>query len=97
MPDFLHFLLILFPFILAIILLVVKRWKADTTGIVVWLLVSILAFYFSTPLTDIFVISIAGIIDSFKITLMVGVSIFMITYMAESGALQRIIIFIKTS
>ncbi|MCK4848089.1 MAG: L-lactate permease [Candidatus Heimdallarchaeota archaeon] len=96
MADLLQFLLILFPFGLAIYLLVIKRWKADTTGIIVWLLVSILAYFLSTSLSDIFIISIAGIVDSLKITLMVGASIFMITYMSESGALKRIIVFIKT-
>jgi len=96
MADLLQFLLILFPFGLAIFLLVVKRWKADTTGIIVWILVCILAYILSTSITDIFVISIAGIVDSLKITLMVGASIFMITYMSESGALRRIIVFVKT-
>ncbi len=42
------------------------------------------------------IISLAGIIDSLKITLMVGASIFMITYMGETSALKRIIVFIKT-
>jgi lactate permease len=96
MTDLLQFLLILFPFGLAIFLLVIKSWKADTTGIIVWLLVSVLAYFLATPITDIFLISIAGIVDSLKITLMVGASIFMITYMNESGALRRIIVFVKT-
>ncbi len=96
MADLLQFLLIIFPFALAIFLLVKKRWKADTTGITVWILISIIAFLFSASISDIFVISIAGIIDSLKITLMVGASIFMITYMSESGALRRIIVFVKT-
>jgi len=96
MADLFQFLLILFPFGLAIFLLIVKHWKADTTGVIVWILVSSIAVYFSTPLIDIFIISLAGIMDSFKITLMVGASIFMITYMGESGALKRIIVVIKT-
>ncbi|NHJ00951.1 MAG: L-lactate permease [Candidatus Heimdallarchaeota archaeon] len=96
MANFLQFFLILFPFLLAIFLLVVKRWKADTTGLLVFIMIAILAFYWSTSLESIIVISLAGIIDSFKITLMVGASILMITYMSESGALKRIIVFIKT-
>lgn len=96
MADLLQFLLILFPFGLAIFSLVIKRWKADTTGIIVWILVSILAYFLATLLADIFVISISGIVGSMKITLMVGASIFMITYMSESGALRRMIVFVKT-
>jgi lactate permease len=96
MADLLQFLLIILPFALAIFLLVVNRWKADTTGIIVWILISFLAFIFSTSISDIFMISLAGIVDSLKITLMVGASIFMITYMSESGALRRIIVFVKT-
>lgn len=89
MADLFHFLLILFPFGLAIFLLVVKHWKANITGFIVWILVSLIAVYFSTPLIDIVVISFARIVDYFKITLMVGASICMITYMGESGALKR--------
>ena len=96
MANLLQFLLIIFPFVLAIFLLVIKRWKADTTGIIVWILISIVAFLFSTTISDILIISIAGVVDSLKITLMVGASILMITYMSESGALGRIIVFVKT-
>ena len=60
MADLVQFLLIIFPFALAIFLLVVKRWKADTTGIIVWTLISSIAFLFSTSISDIFVISVAG-------------------------------------
>jgi len=95
MADFIQFLLILSPFALAIVLLVAKRWKADTTGILVFILIALLALVFATPIDSIILISLAGIIDSFKITLMVGVSILMITYMGESGALARIVVFIK--
>ena len=96
MADIIQFLLILSPFVLAIVLLVAKRWKADTTGVLVFILIALLALVFATPIDSIILISLAGIIDSFKITLMVGVSILMITYMGESGALARIVVFIKT-
>ncbi|MHA1227648.1 MAG: L-lactate permease [Candidatus Hodarchaeales archaeon] len=96
MADFVQFLLIILPFILAMFLLVAKKWKADTVGVLVWLLIGGIAVILNTPLDSVVIISIAGIIDSFKITLMVGASIFMITYMAKCGALARIIVFIKT-
>ncbi|MHA1974804.1 MAG: L-lactate permease [Candidatus Hodarchaeales archaeon] len=96
MADFIQFLFIIFPFILAIFLLVAKRWKADTVGILVWILIGGIAIVLNTPIDSVAIISIAGIIDSFKITLMVGASIFMITYMAKCGALARVIVFIKT-
>lgn len=70
MANFIQFLLILNPFALAIVLLVAKRWKADTTGILVFILIALLALVFATPIDSIILISLAGIIDSFKITLM---------------------------
>lgn len=95
--DYLLVLLILLPFILAFYLLLNRKWKADTTGIVVWLFVlSISWIFFYTPIETGLLVSLVGIIDSFKITLMVGASIFMITYMQESGALSRIIVYAKT-
>jgi lactate permease len=88
---------ILLPFIAALLLLVVARWKADSTGFVMWLTIVILAVtYFKTDLGVAFLASISGFIKSYPIALMVGTSIFMITYMQKTGALQRITVAFKT-
>lgn len=88
---------ILLPFIGALLLLIVAKWKADATGFVMWLIIVILAIsYFKTDIGVTFLSSIAGIIESFPIALMVCTSIFMITYMQKTGALQRITVAFKT-
>ncbi len=97
MNLYLSFLFIMIPFILAIVLLLKYKWRADTTGYATWTILSIIAFIvFQTDLKIIFLASFAGIIASFPISLMVGASIVMITYMQQTGALKRIIIFFKT-
>jgi len=89
--------MIALPFIAAIIMLLVLKWKADTTGFIMWIIMVILAVaYFKTNTGVVFLASIAGFIKSYPIALMVCTSIFMITYMQKTGALQRIIVAFKT-
>ena len=89
--------LILLPFIAALLLLVVAKWKADTTGFFMWAFMIILAVtYFKTNIGVAFLASIEGFVKSYPISLMVLTSIFMITYMQKTGALQRIIVAFKT-
>jgi lactate permease len=85
------------PFIAALLMLLVFKWKADTTGFSMWAIMLILAVsYFRTDTGVVFLASIAGFIKSYPIALMVCTSIFMITYMQKTGALQRIIVAFKT-
>ena len=89
--------MIALPFIAAIVMLLVLKWKADTTGFIMWIIMVILAVaYFKTNTGVVFLASIAGFIKSYPIALMVCTSIFMITYMQKTGALQRIIVAFKT-
>lgn len=91
-------LIILFPFILAFILLIKFKFSADRVAIISWLLIVIFAvFLFDTTFYNSLLYSWAGIIDSMKITLMVGTTIFLITLMQENGALKRITVFFKTT
>ncbi|MFX1563423.1 MAG: L-lactate permease [Promethearchaeota archaeon] len=88
---------ILLPIIIAFYLLAGRRWSADKTGIVafvVGIVIAILCFG-TNPLLAILA-SIGGIIASFPISLMVVTSILMITYMVRSGSLARITVFFKT-
>ncbi|MHA1555376.1 MAG: L-lactate permease [Candidatus Heimdallarchaeota archaeon] len=89
-------IMILLPFIGALLLLILAKWKADTTGFVMWLVMFILAItLFKTDAKVSFLASVVGFIKSFPISFMVCTSIFMITYMQKTGALQRIIVAFK--
>ncbi|MFW9956956.1 MAG: L-lactate permease [Candidatus Odinarchaeota archaeon] len=97
MDPILGVLLIILPIILAFVLLVFLHKAADVTGVVVWLVTIIIAILaFQTDITVVFTASLAGIIKSFPISLMVATSILMMTFMQETGALQRLIVFFKT-
>ncbi|TFF84006.1 L-lactate permease, partial [Candidatus Heimdallarchaeota archaeon] len=88
--------LILGSFLGAIALLIFARWKADTTGFILWIVIFILGItVFKTDVKVGFLSSIAGFVASYPISLMVCTSIFMITYMQKTGALQRIIVAFK--
>jgi len=83
--------------VLAFVLLVYLRKAADVTGVVVWLATMAIAiFAFQTDIAIALTASLAGIIKSFPISLMVATSILMMSFMQETGALQRLIVFFKT-
>ncbi|MFW9907131.1 MAG: L-lactate permease [Candidatus Thorarchaeota archaeon] len=97
MDPMLGFLLIIAPIILAVILLIALHKAADTTGVIVWLVTVLIAvFAFQTDIGVVLIASIVGIVRSFPISLMVATSILMMTYMQETGALGRLIVFFKT-
>ena len=89
--------LILLPIAVAVYLLVARRWAADTTGLVAFALGLVIAvlFFGTHPLVALLA-SVAGIVASFPVSLMVVTSVFMITYMVKAGALPRITVFFKT-
>ncbi len=97
MDPIIGMILIILPIFLAFILLVYLHKAADVTGVIVWIVtVAIAILAFQTDVVIVFTASFAGIIKSFPISLMVGTSILMMTFMQESGALQRLIVFFKT-
>ena len=97
MDTILGFILIILPIVLALVLLVFLRRAADVTGVIVWLVTLVLAIVaFQTDIGIALTASLAGIVKSFPISLMVATSILMMTYMQETGALQRLIVFFKT-
>lgn len=90
-------LLILLPVITVLALLVIMKWSADTSGLVGWLLtIAIAVWYFQTPFNVCLTSSCYGLLLSFPISLMVATSIFQITFMESTGALKRIVVFVKT-
>ncbi len=97
MDPIIGFILIILPIILALVLLVFLRKAADVTGVIVWFATIVIAiFAFQTDAIIAITASVAGIVKSFPISLMVLTSILMMTYMQETGALQRLIVFFKT-
>ncbi len=92
-----EFLLTLLPIAVIVIMLVIFKKPADTTGIVGWICVSVIAFiFFRTSFEVIIRSTFSGLIKSFSVSLIVATSLLQMAYMEKSGALKRIIIFIKT-
>lgn len=90
-------LMALLPVILILVLLVWRRTPADTAGVLGWACALLVAWlYFRTPLVNTLLISLAGVIASFPITLMVATSLLQITIMKETGAIDRVVALIKT-
>lgn len=90
-------LLTLVPVIVVLVLLIWGKRSADVSGLVGWLSALIIALlFFNTSLAVGLTASLAGIIASFPVSLMVATSIFQITFLESTGALRRIVVFVKT-
>ena len=84
---------------IAVILCMLILWKkpADISGIVGWLVISVIAvIFFQTSAEVVFRSTLAGFIKSFAVSLIVATSLLQMAYMEKTGALKRVIIFIKT-
>lgn len=90
-------LLALLPILVVLVLLLWRRLAADLAGLVGWGVAALAAvLYFRTPPAVALTASLAGVVASFPITLMVAASLLQIFLMAETGALARIVALIKT-
>ena len=90
-------LLTLLPIALILCMLIIWKKPADISGIVGWLVVSAIAvLFFKTSIEVILRSTVGGFIKSFPVSLIVATSLFQMAYMEKTGALKRIIIFIKT-
>lgn len=90
-------LLTLVPIITVLALLIWIKWPADLSGFIGWVLVILVALlFFNTSLRVGLTASLAGIVASFPVSLMVATSIFQITFLESTGALKRIVVFVKT-
>lgn len=90
-------LLTLIPVFTVLALLIVARWPADLSGLIGWLFTIAIAYlFFHTSLQVGLTASLAGLAASFPVSLMVATSIFQITFLESTGALQRIVVFVKT-
>lgn len=90
-------ILTLLPILVIFLLMTRARAAADTSGVIGWILVLAVAllFFKTTPATGLLA-SLAGIISSFSVSLMVLTSILQITFMEATGAIRRIAVFVKT-
>lgn len=89
--------LALLPIILILVLLVWRKSPADLAGLAGWICTLLVAWlYFKTPLQNTLLISLSGLVASLPITIMVATSLLQITIMKESGAIDRVVAFIKT-
>ncbi len=92
-----YILLALLPLIAILMMLLIFKKPADISGIVGWLVVAIVAFLFFDTTFDVLVRSTAaGLIKSFSVSMIVATSLLQMAFMEKTGALKRIIIFLKT-
>jgi lactate permease len=84
------------PIIVIFLLLLVRKTAADVAGLIGWVVTALVAaLYFHTSPKVIGGASLAGVVSSFPISLMVGASIFQMTFMMEVGAVKRIVLAMK--
>lgn len=90
-------LLTLLPIAVILAMLIIWKQAADISGIVGWAAMGVVAYFaFHTSVEVILRSTAAGFIRSFSVSLIVAASLLQMAYMEQTGALKRIIIFIKT-
>lgn len=93
----LSIILTLLPIVFIVVLMIWRKAPADVSGTAGWILAVLIAiFFFNTSLEVGLRSSLAGIIASFPVSLMVLTSILQITFMEATGAIKRIVVFVKT-
>ncbi|MEW6093182.1 MAG: L-lactate permease, partial [Chloroflexota bacterium] len=93
----LSLLLSLLPILIVLLLLVWRKMAADLAGLIGWGAAALAAIlYFQTPLSVMLKASLAGVVASFPITLMVAASLLQVFIMVETGAIPRVVAYIKT-
>ncbi len=86
-------LLAVSPILVIFLLLLVRRMPADTAGVIGLGLTAVVALtWFHTAPSVIGRATLAGVVSSFPISLMVAASIFQMTFMLETGAVKRIVL-----
>ena len=94
--EALNVLLAVSPVLVIFLLLTLRRTAADTAGAIGWVVTALVAWlWFRTAPSVIARASLAGVVASFPISLMVGASIFQMTFMIETGAVRRIVLAMK--
>lgn len=95
--NILSIILSLLPILLVLFLLIWRRMAADMAGLIGWVAtILVTIFYFQTAPSVALLSSLAGVVASFPITLMVAASLLQVFIMIDSGALARVVTLIKT-
>jgi lactate permease len=95
--PFLPVLLALSPVLFILVLLIIRRAPADVAGLAGWAAAVLVAvLFFQTPISVAMRASLAGLVASLPIALVVGTSIWQMTVMMETGAIARVVALIKT-
>lgn len=90
-------ILTIIPILIIFLLLTWKNVATEKAALIGWVLCILDAlFFFHTPVSVSIRASIAGVFQSFPITLMVLFAILQIGFMESTGALRRISIFLRT-
>ncbi|MDQ7798937.1 MAG: L-lactate permease [Candidatus Edwardsbacteria bacterium] len=90
-------LLTLLPIVIILVMLIAFKRPADQSGLAGWLAISLTAFFFFHTSAEVILRSTgAGIVRSLSVSLIVATSLLQMALMEKTGALKRIIIFIKT-
>ena len=90
-------LLALSPILVVLFLLLKRSSPADVAGVFGWIAALAVAItYFGTSPVVLLKASLAGVVDSLPIAIVVATSILQVTIMQETGALARIVTLIKT-
>lgn len=97
MGTLMPLLLTLLPIAVILCMLIIWKKPADISGIVGWLILSVIAVIsFKTSPEVIARSTVAGFIKSFPVSLIVATSLLQMAFMEKTGALKRVIIFMKT-
>ena len=92
-----NLLLSFIPIIVMIVMIVAFKVRGDITGIVGWVLtVAVAVAFFNTDFVFSMLASLKGLLASMAITGMGFFALLQITFMQETGALQRVVVWIKT-
>jgi lactate permease len=85
------------PVVAIFLLMTWGRRTADVAGAAGWLYTALLAvYYFQTSWEIVLLASLAGVLSSFPVSLMVATSIFQVSVMEEAGAIRRVVVFMKS-
>ncbi len=94
--EALNVLLAVSPVLVIFLLLMLRRTPADVAGAIGWVVTCAVALlWFRTGASVVARASLAGLVASLPISLMVGASLFQMTFMLETGAVDRIVLAMK--
>jgi lactate permease len=90
-------ILTLIPIAIILVMLIGFKKAADVSGIVGWAAIALVAYsFFNTSVEVIMRSTGAGLIRSLSVSMIVATSLLQMAFMEKTGALKRIIIFVKT-